>query len=365
MLGGAWPSVAGVVGLALFHAVLVAFRSPATFQESQFLVPFTQEAAGELPFGLYSRLVGGGVASLWTDPADQLKALRLLSTLFAVSTLLVLFITARGAFPRRRTLHIGAPLLLAATPSFTLASGQAGPKAFVALLAALLIWLSLWTVQRGLTLFSFGGIVALLLAGWQVDWGFWWLTWPVLLVVPAALWRHRDDDVLLIGQIGVLIGTGIALAGGIMVLGESGHLLPWLSKLVRETEAIVARSVWPTTDSLTVLFFRYWADFTDPGHLWWGSVSLWTLISFAGLSVVLWQEHSAELIVPLAAVIVLGAGALVVPDSVTSWPAPAWPAAALLLAAGWPHLVPRRARPLWLLVGLLVVELLNLAALVG
>lgn|GEM_PF-6004733 len=291
--------------------------------------------------------------------------MRLFSAFFGVSTLLVLFLAVRYAFPSRRYLHLSAPVLLAATPSFALASGRAGPETSLALLSALLMWALFWTVRRGVTVFSLGGGAALVMLGWQVDWGFWWLIWPALVALPAALWRHRNDETHVMAQATVLVGVGIALAGGIIVLQANGYLLPWLTRLVRSVEAIVAHSVWPTAGGLAALFRRYWADFTDPGALWWASIGLWTLLGSVGLVVALWQERRAELIVPTATATALWAGALLVPGSVASWPAPAWPAVTLMLAAGWPHLVPRRVRPLWVFVGLLVAELLNLAALVG
>lgn len=364
----AWGLLAAVVGLALAQALLVGAWMPA----GRFAGERAWQQALSSPSGLttgvnpYPRMVVGVATKLSLPPSVRVG--RVLSAAFGAATLVVLFFAARLAFPARRLLHVGVPALLAFTPSFVLASAQATPQTALAFLAAVLLCLALWTVRQGVTLFGLAGAALCLLVGWQVDWGFWWLVWPSLAAVPLAIWHHRNDEGRLLAQSVVLVGVGLALTGGIVVLRASGQLLPWLRALVRGLADVVAHSVWPDAATAVNLARRYWADLASPGRLWFAPVVLLAGLSLVGVGNVAWQERgeSAE-ILTLVALFALApfAGALLVPGSVSTWPAPAWPGAALVLALGWTGLVPPVLRPYWLLAGLLAMELLALALLVG
>lgn len=362
-----WGLLAALVGLVLVQALLVGVWTPAGHFAAERAWHEALSSASGLPAAhLYVRLLVSGTARL--PFSSPVRVGRVLSAILGAATLVALFLAARLAFPSRRLLHLGVPAVLAFTPSFVLASSQATPETLVALLAAGLVWLAFWTVRRGVTVFGLAGMALCLLVGWQVDWGFWWLMWPSLAAVPLALWHHRADERHLLAQSGVLVGIGMALTGGIVVLRASGQLLPWLQTLVRGLTDVVAHSVWPEGREAAHLFRRYWADLTAPDRLWLLPVSIWAVLSLLGAGICVWQDR-AEVTEALflSALFVLApfVGALIVPGSVSTWPAPAWPGAALLLALGWASLVPPVLRPYWLLAGLLAMELLTLALLVG
>lgn len=363
-----WGLLAALVGLMLVQALLVGAWVPVGHFAGERAWQAAFSAASRTPAeaNLYVRLVWGVTARLGIQSPVQVG--RALSALFGAATLVILFFAARLAFPSRRLLHLGVPAVLAFTPSFVLASGQATPETPVALLAAGLVWLAFWTVRQGVTVFGLAGMALCLLVGWQVDWGFWWLMWPSLAAVPLALWHHRADERHLLAQSGVLVGVGLALTGGIVVLRAGGQLLPWLQALVRGLTDVVAHSVWPERHEAHNLFRRYWADLTNLDRLWLVPISLWTALSLFGAGRSAWQdctEVAEAFFLSLFFMLAPFVGALLVPGSVSTWPAPAWPGAALLLALGWTGLVPSVLRPYWLLAGLLVLELLTLAMLVG
>lgn len=361
--------------VVLLEGLLLIVMVPAGAYgpEQTFLTQLNTVRAGGAADGLYPYLAWSGLQASPLNSADYVYALRLMSMAFSGMALILLLVLIRFLFPNKPYLPPASLLVFALMPAFVLTMSQATPQALVTLLAVAALGAGLWMLRQGVSLLTLGIMLACFLLGMQLDWGFWWLAPAFLVSMFLAITLPGTQHDQWVAQVGVIVGIGIALFGVVTALRGEDQLVPLIDRMVRRLNDIVAAAAVPTPTTVWDLVRRFWAGATAPNLLWFGAVLLWSGLCLYGLERFVqntsWRDLSAHRRAEWLLLVVFGgsllAGAILVPGSVATWPAPLLGLAGPALALGWGHIVPADARPQWLLLGLFALALLNGAALLG
>lgn len=364
-----------IIILILFEGLLLTLLVPAGGYgpEQMFLDQLGEVRAGRTAEGLYPHVASTGLASIGLVEADYVYALRLASMTFSGVTLLLLLLLIPIFFPQKPYLLPGTLLVLGAMPAFVLTMSQASPQALVMLLTVATLAAGLWMLRYGVSLLTLGGMLACFLLGMQLDWGFWWLAPALLLTILLAITLPGTERDRWMAQLAVIAGVGVTLFGIVTALRGAQQLIPLLNRTVIRVGDIIGKAAFPAPATVEDLVRRFWAGSTNPSRLWFAAILLWFAMSLYGLLRFIqqssWHELSARQRVEWMLILAFGGslliGAVFVPGSIATWPAPFLGIAAPVLVVGWSHVVPAEARPQWLLLGLLGLALLNAAALLS
>jgi 4-amino-4-deoxy-L-arabinose transferase-like glycosyltransferase len=158
----------------------------------------------------YYALMLPGYASA-RDTFSRLTAMRLVSALLGALTAVCAFLTLRELFPRREWLAVAAGLLVAFQPMFGFVSGSLNNDTGVNAGAALLIFLVVRGLRRGISL-PLGATIGLLVVLLPLLKGRSYALYPAVgLALIGMIWRwHSRRDLPAYGAIAALAGAARA-----------------------------------------------------------------------------------------------------------------------------------------------------------
>jgi len=186
------------------------------------------------------------------SPFTQLTLMRLISALLGAIAALGAFLLARELAPRRPWLGVLAGLLVAFEPMYGFISGAVNNDVGVNAGAALLAWLLMRMLRRGVTPVT-GAACGVLLVGLPIVKGTAYELWPAaILILLATAWRHHRRASL---------PGWLALGASALVLDElSIHLAGTFHPVAADTSSAV------TSVGATSLARAHPAEFVS--YLW-------------------------------------------------------------------------------------------------